>query len=68
MGMTDPIADLLTRIRNGNMAGKSSVDAPFSKIKAEVVRILKAEGFIEDYTQTDRNLRIYLHIPKTENV
>jgi small subunit ribosomal protein S8 len=60
MGMTDPIADLLTRIRNGNMAGKSSVDAPFSKIKAEVVRILKAEGFIEDYTQTDRNLRIYL--------
>lgn len=60
MGMTDPIADLLTRIRNGNMAGKSSVDAPFSKVKAEVVRILKTEGFIENYTQTDRDLRIYL--------
>jgi small subunit ribosomal protein S8 len=60
MGMTDPIADLLTRIRNGNLAGKSSVDAPFSKIKAEIVRILKAEGFINNYSQNDRNLRIYL--------
>ena len=60
MGMTDPIADLLTRIRNGNLAGKSAVDAPFSKIKANIVRILKTEGFIDDYTQDDRNLRIYL--------
>jgi small subunit ribosomal protein S8 len=60
MGMTDPIADLLTRIRNGNLAGKTSVDAPFSKIKAEIARILKTEGFINNYTQNDRNLRIYL--------
>jgi small subunit ribosomal protein S8 len=60
MGMTDPIADLLTRIRNGNLAGKSDVDAPFSKIKAEILRILKAEGFIQNYTQHDRNLRILL--------
>ena len=57
--MTDPIADLLTRIRNGNMAGKELVDAPFSKIKAEILRILKTEGFIQDYTQVDeRTLRI----------
>jgi small subunit ribosomal protein S8 len=60
MGMTDPIADLLTRIRNGNLAGKSTVDAPFSKIKAEILRILKAEGFIQNYIQQDRHLRILL--------
>jgi len=60
MGMTDPIADLLTRIRNGNMAGKSYIDAPSSKIKAEILRILKTEGFITDYAQQDRNLRVYL--------
>jgi small subunit ribosomal protein S8 len=60
MGMTDPIADLLTRIRNGNLAGKSSVDAPFSNIKIEIARILKAEGFINNYSQKDRDLRIYL--------
>ena len=60
MGMTDPIADLLTRIRNGNVAGKTSVDVPSSKIKAEIARILKAEGFINNYSQNDRNLRIYL--------
>jgi len=60
MGMTDPIADLLTRIRNGNLAGKTFVDVPFSKIKAEIARILKTEGFINNYSQNDRNLRIYL--------
>jgi small subunit ribosomal protein S8 len=60
MGMTDPIADLLTRIRNGNLAGKTTVDAPFSKMKAEIVRILKTEGFIDNYTQHEKNLRIYL--------
>lgn len=61
MGMTDPIADLLTRIRNGNMAGKVSVEAPFSKIKAEILRVLKAEGYVKSYTQVDpRTLRIFL--------
>lgn len=61
MGMTDPIADLLTRIRNGNMATKPYIEAPFSKIKAEVVRILQREGYINEYTQTDeRTLRVYL--------
>jgi small subunit ribosomal protein S8 len=61
MGMTDPIADLLTRIRNGNTAGKIYVDAPFSKMKAEIVRILKEEGFINDYTREDeRTLRVVL--------
>jgi len=61
MGMTDPIADLLTRIRNGNTAGKTSVDAPFSKIKADIARILEEEGFIQEYAQPDdRTLRIQL--------
>lgn len=61
MGMTDPIADLLTRIRNGNMAKKTSVDAPVSKVKVEILRILQNEGFIKGYTQVDeRTLRIFL--------
>ncbi len=53
MGMTDPIADLLTRIRNGGMASKPYVDAPYSKMKAEIVKILKQEGYVNGCTQTD---------------
>ena len=60
MGMTDPIADLLTRIRNGNMASKPYIDAPLSKIKAEIARILKIEGYVDGYTTSERSLRIYL--------
>ena len=58
--MTDPIADLLTRIRNANMAGKVQIVAPYSKLEAEVLRILKTEGFIQDYSQEDRVLHIQL--------
>jgi small subunit ribosomal protein S8 len=43
---SDPIADLLTRIRNGAQAHKDSVDVPHSKIKVEIVKILEAEGFV----------------------
>mgnify|MGYP003574811604 CR=1 FL=1 len=50
MVLTDPIADMLTRIRNANMAEKKIVQMPHSKMKSEVARILKAEGFIKDYT------------------
>lgn len=50
---SDPIADMLTRIRNALMAGKATVDIPRSKIKAEIARILKEEGFIEDYELVD---------------
>ena len=60
MGMTDPIADFLTRIRNGNMANKLYIDAPLAKIKTEIARILKAEGFIKDYEVSERTLRVYL--------
>jgi len=47
--VTDPIADLLARVRNGARAQKSEMFVPYSKIKAEVARILKDEGYITDY-------------------
>ena len=50
MVLTDPIADMLTRIRNANMAEKKIVQMPHSKMKSEIARLLKAEGFIKDYT------------------
>lgn len=50
MVLTDPISDMLTRIRNANMAEKSVVTLPHSKIKAEIARLLKQEGYIKDYT------------------
>jgi small subunit ribosomal protein S8 len=49
----DPIADMLTRIRNALMANKQRVDIPQSKIKIEIARILKQEGYIEDYEIRD---------------
>lgn len=48
--VTDPIADLLARVRNGAHAQKSELFVPYSKIKAEIVRILKDEGYISDYS------------------
>lgn len=49
MNMTDPIADMLTRIRNGLHAGMKSVDVPASKVKVEIAKILKSEGYIDNY-------------------
>lgn len=49
MTMTDPIADMLTRIRNANSAMKETVDIPLSKQKVEMARILQREGYIEDF-------------------
>lgn len=46
---SDPIADLLTRIRNGSSARKATVDVPFSSIKEDIVKILKDEGLINDF-------------------
>jgi small subunit ribosomal protein S8 len=53
MTITDPIADMLARIRNALMAGYSRVTMPSSKVKAAIADILKEEGFIEDYHVTD---------------
>lgn len=49
MSVNDPIADMLTRIRNGVIAGHSQVAMPSSKLKAEIAKILKEEGFIENF-------------------
>lgn len=49
MSMTDPIADILTIIRNGSKAQFEKVEVPYSKIKHEIVKILKSEGFIRDF-------------------
>ena len=51
MSMTDPIADLLTRIRNGQRARRAEISIPASRLKAEVARILKEEGYIQDFRQ-----------------
>ncbi len=53
MSVNDPIADMLTRIRNAVMAGHSQTAMPNSKIKAEIARILKDEGFIESFEVVD---------------
>jgi small subunit ribosomal protein S8 len=49
----DPIADMFTRIRNGLMVNKESVDVPATKLKAAIANILKSEGYIEDYNVTE---------------
>lgn len=53
MSVNDPIADMLTRVRNSVMTGQSLVAMPSSKIKVEIARILKEEGFIEAYEVVD---------------
>ena len=49
MSMTDPIADFLTRIRNGQSSGKTQINAPTSKVKIAIAKVLKDEGYIEDF-------------------
>lgn len=73
MGMTDPIADMLTRIRNANSAKKEYTDVPASSLKKEILKILKEEGFIVDYRMAEEGghpwIRIYLKFsPKGEKV
>ncbi len=64
MSMNDPIADLLTRIRNANMICRDKVDIPSSKIKIGIVNVLKNEGFINDYKEIEdgpkKTLIVYL--------
>lgn len=64
MVMTDPIADMLTRIRNASSVKHESVDIPRSRLKEELARILKDEGFIREYkvVEDDRQgtIRVYL--------
>jgi len=64
MTMTDPIADLLTRIRNAIASKHETVDIPSSKMKLEMIRILQEEGYISNYTvsgeQKKGSIRVYL--------
>ena len=53
MSMQDPLADMLTRIRNAQMAGKTAVEFPASKLKAAVCEVLKDEGYISDYAAAE---------------
>jgi len=64
MNLTDPVADFLTRIRNSIRARHQKLDVPASKLKAEIARILKDEGYIANYKATEENgqkvIRVYL--------
>ena len=64
MSMTDPISDFLTRIRNGQSSGKADISCPVSKIKLAIARVLKDEGYIEDFAVAENegkpSLRVQL--------
>ena len=70
--VTDPIADMLTRIRNANSMRYKEVEVPASKIKIEIARILKEEGFISDYKIKKNNIQdnivLYLKYSGKERV
>jgi small subunit ribosomal protein S8 len=76
MSMTDPIADMLTRIRNAQMVEKASVTMPASKLKAAIASVLKDEGYIEDFairsaegkSQLDIALKYYAGRPVIERI
>ncbi|MCF6250730.1 MAG: 30S ribosomal protein S8 [Methylococcaceae bacterium] len=76
MSMSDPIADMLTRIRNGQSAGKKSVKLPSSKLKVAIAKVLKEEGYITDFkiettgshTEMTVDLKYYQGVPVIEKV
>jgi len=76
MSMNDPIADMLTRIRNGQSAEKVAVSMPSSKLKVSIAQVLKDEGYIEDYAvrgetgkpQLDIGLKYYAGRPVIEKI
>ncbi len=73
MSMTDPIADMLTRIRNANMAKQQKVDIPSSNLKVSIASVLRSEGFIKNYKviadEKQGTLRVYLkYIDEKESI
>ena len=75
MSMHDPISDMLTRIRNAQRSGKVFVTMPSSKLKCAIANVLKAEGYIEDFSVSDGNkpelsiiLKYYLGSPVIEQI
>ena len=71
MSVSDPLADMLTKIRNAGKAGLKRVDVQSSKMKIDIVRILKNEGYIKDYKKLNENnkvsIRIFLKYDENEN-
>jgi len=71
MSMTDPIADMLTRIRNAQQAGHASLTLPRSKVKLAITNILKTEGFVEGYVEDERGsqgaIKIFLRYDDAAN-
>ena len=76
MSMTDPVADMLTRIRNAQMAEKQSVSMPSSKLKVAIAKVLKDEGYIDDFAiresgakpELDLALKYYAGRPVIERI
>ncbi|MCL2298189.1 MAG: 30S ribosomal protein S8 [Proteobacteria bacterium] len=62
MSMTDPIADMLTRIRNAQMIERATVEMPSSKVKIAIAEVLKDEGYIEDFRVTGESVQPVLEI------
>jgi small subunit ribosomal protein S8 len=62
MSMTDPIADMLTRIRNAQMVGHTEASMPCSRLKLSIAQVLKAEGYIEDFAVRDQGVHKELRI------
>ncbi|HTD90148.1 MAG TPA: 30S ribosomal protein S8 [Burkholderiales bacterium] len=62
MSMSDPVADMLTRIRNAQQSEKQSVAVPTSKLKAAIARVLKDEGYIEDFAVRNQDGKSHLDI------
>jgi small subunit ribosomal protein S8 len=60
--MTDPVADMLTRIRNAGKAGHSKVDIPASRIKANICKVLKEEGFIKNFKLIAKDSSLTLRV------
>lgn len=62
MSMQDPLADMLTRIRNAQMAGKTSVEIPASRLKRAVCKVLADEGYVGGWDDVERDKRKYLAV------
>jgi small subunit ribosomal protein S8 len=62
MSMTDPIADFLTRIRNGQSAGRTEISLPSSKAKLALAQVLKDEGYIEDFSNSTEDGKAVLKV------
>ena len=66
MSMQDPLSDMLTRLRNAQMAGKQTVDMPGSKLKVSVAKVLEQEGYIAGHRYDDSTGNIYRELAKCE--